>query len=138
MSERQRNWARERLDLLAEGSLDAEEARREAIEVLRGAVGFERWCWPLTDPLSGLSVGGIGEVDFWPQLPRLLALETYGDLTGKPQLVIGRQAAVALSAATGGDLARSRRWRECLDPYGIGDELMAACRDRNGCGPASS
>lgn len=133
MGERRRNRARERLDLLAEGSLDAEEARREAIEVLRGAVGFERWCWPLTDPLSGLSLGGIGEVDFWAKLPRLLALETHGDLTGKPQLVVGRQAAVALSAATGGDLARSRRWRECLDPYGIGDELMAACRDRNGC-----
>src|SRR5262249_49069954 len=39
----------------------------------------------------------------------------------------------ALSAATRGDLARSRRWRECLHPYGIGDEVMTACRDRYGC-----
>ena len=133
MGERQRSRARERLAVLADGTLEAEEARREAIAVLRDAVGFERWCWPLTDPASGLSTGGIGEVDFWPTLPRLLALETHGDLTGKPQLIVGRRASVALSAATGGDLARSRRWRECLDPYGIGDELMTACRDRHGC-----
>ncbi len=49
----------------------------------------------------------------------------------KPRLCSG-QASVVLSAATGGDLARSKRWRECLRPYGIGDELMTACRDRNG------
>ena len=38
-----------------------------------------------------------------------------------------------LSVASGGELARSRRWQECLRPYGIGDELMTVCRDRRGC-----
>jgi DNA-binding CsgD family transcriptional regulator len=133
VGERQRSRARERIAALADGNLGAEEARRETIELLRGAVGFERWCWPLTDPASGLSVGGIGEVDFWPSLPRLLALEEHGDVTSKPQLMTGRRASVALSAATGGDLSRSRRWQECMRPYGIGDELMTACRDHHGC-----
>jgi DNA-binding CsgD family transcriptional regulator len=54
-------------------------------------------------------------------------------VTRKPRLVVGGRATAALSEATGGDLARSRRWRECLRPYGIGDELMTACRDRHGC-----
>jgi DNA-binding CsgD family transcriptional regulator len=128
-----RSRCRDRLELLAGAGLDADAARREAIGELRRAVGFERWCWPLTDPDSGLSVGGIGEVDFWPVLPRLVALEHGGDVTSKPRLLAGRHPSAALSAATRGDLARSRRWRECLRPYGIGDELMTACRDRHGC-----
>jgi DNA-binding CsgD family transcriptional regulator len=119
--ERARTRARERLESLAHARLDSEEARREAIAVLRPTVGFERWCWPLTDPASALSVSGIA------------VLEEHGDLTSKPGLALGRRASVTLSAATRGDLARSVRWRECLRPYGIGDELMAVCRDRHGC-----
>jgi DNA-binding CsgD family transcriptional regulator len=133
MTERARNRARERLAALATADLGAEEARRAAIETLRGAVGFERWCWPLTDPASALSTSGIAEFDLWSEVPRLAVLEEHGDVTSKPRLAVGPQAAVALSAATGGKLARSKRWRECLRPYGVGDELMTVCRDRHGC-----
>jgi DNA-binding CsgD family transcriptional regulator len=132
-SERVRGRARERLEALASADLENEEARREAIAVLRPAVGFERWCWPLTDPGSTVSVSGIAEFDLWAELPRIAALEEHGDVTSKPALVHAERASVALSAATGGDLARSRRWSECLRPYGLGDELMTACRDRHGC-----
>jgi DNA-binding CsgD family transcriptional regulator len=131
--ERARNRACERLDRLVQAGLDSEEARREAVAALRPAVGFQRWCWPLTDPASALSTGGIAEFDLWPELPRIAVLEEHGDVTSKPGLVLGERASVSLSAATGGDLARSRRWRECLRPYGVGDELMTACRDRHGC-----
>lgn len=130
---RTRSRARERLRALAGTSLDSEAARREAIAALRPAVGFERWCWPLTDPASALSISGVAEFDLWPELPRIAALEERGDITSKPGLVLAERASVALSAATDGDLARSRRWRECLEPYGVGDELMTACRDRHGC-----
>jgi DNA-binding CsgD family transcriptional regulator len=130
---RDRNRCRERLALLAGAGLGPDDARRAAIAELRRVVGFDRWCWPLSDPDSALSVGGIGEVDFWPSLPRLVALEHGADLASKPRLLHGRSPSAALSAVTGGDLPRSRRWRECLRPYGIGDELMTACRDRHGC-----
>ena len=133
MGARAINRCRERLQALAAADLDAEEARRAAIAELRRAIGFERWCWPLTDPDTGLATGGIGEFDFAPSLPRLVALEEHGDVTSKPQLIAGARASVALSAATRGDLARSRRWRECLHPYGIGDEVMTVCRDGYGC-----
>jgi DNA-binding CsgD family transcriptional regulator len=133
MGERERNRCRSRLEALSAATLDPEQVRRAAIEELRRAVGFERWCWPLTDPASGLSMSGIGEFDFFPSLPRMVALEEQGDVTRKPHLVVGAQSSVTLSAATRGDLTRSRRWRECLQPYGIGDELMTACRDRHGC-----
>jgi DNA-binding CsgD family transcriptional regulator len=131
--ERARHRARERLETLAGAGLDAEDARYAAIETLRPALAFARWCWPITDPGSTLSISGIGEIDFWPSLPRLAALEEHGDVTSKPWLALGPRASIALSAATRGDLARSRRWRECLRPYGIGDELMTVCRDRHGC-----
>jgi DNA-binding CsgD family transcriptional regulator len=132
--ERERNRARERVRALAGAvDLDAEQARHAVIETLRRAVGFDRWCWPLTDPGSALSTSGIGEFDFWPSLARLVALEEHGDITSKPRLAVGRRASVTLSAATRGDLARSPRWQECLRPYGIGDELMTVCRDRHGC-----
>jgi len=131
--ERARSRARERLETLARTSVDTEDARRAAISALRPVVGFQRWCWPLTDPASALSTSGIAEFDLWPELPRIAVLEEHGDITSKPGLVLGDRASATLSAATGGDLARSKRWRECLQPYGIGDELMTACRDRHGC-----
>jgi DNA-binding CsgD family transcriptional regulator len=133
VGERERNRCRDRLEALTRGSLDAEQARREAIVELRRAVGFDRWCGPLTDPDSALSTSGIGEFDFWPSLAQMVALEEHGDITSKPRLVLDANASIALSGATRGDLARSRRWRECLQPYGIGDELMTVCRDRHGC-----
>jgi DNA-binding CsgD family transcriptional regulator len=38
-----------------------------------------------------------------------------------------------LSAATRGDLARSRRWRESLERFGTGDELRVVASDERGC-----
>lgn len=133
MGERERNRCRERIAAMSQANLDVEQIRRAVIAELRKAIGFVRWCWPLTDPDTGLAASGIGQFDFAPSLPRLVALEEHGDVTSKPQLIVGSRASAALSAATGGDLARSRRWRECLHPYGIGDEVMTACRDRYGC-----
>jgi DNA-binding CsgD family transcriptional regulator len=130
--ERVRNRAKERLEALAEADLDPEQMCRAAVAEVRRAVGFSRWCWPLTDPDTAVAASGTGELDFWPSLPRLVELEEHGDVTSKPRLATSAQASIALSSATGGDLSRSRRWRECLDPYGIGDELMAICRDRYG------
>jgi DNA-binding CsgD family transcriptional regulator len=131
--DRERSRVRERLETLATGALDAEEARYAALATLRRAVGFEQWCWPLTDPGSAVSTSGIGEFDFWPALPRLAALEEHGDVTSKPRLALGPLASISLSAETHGDLARSPRWVECLHPYGIGDELMTVCCDQHGC-----
>ena len=122
MGERERNRCRERIERIAEADLDAEQARRAAIAELRRAIGFERWCWPLTDPDTGLAMSGIGEFDFAPSLARLVALEEQGDVTSKPQLIVGPRASVALSAATRGDLARSRALARVPPPYGIGDE----------------
>lgn len=124
---------RERLEALADAAVAPDEACFTAVGILRGAVGFERWCWPRTDPASALATSGIADFDLWQEVPRIAALEEHGDVTSKPRLVVGARASASLHAATGGDLARSTRWRECMAPYGVGDELMTVCRDRHGC-----
>jgi hypothetical protein len=55
--ERERNRCRERLETLADAGLEPVEARQSAIVELRRAVGFERWCWPTTDPDSAVASG---------------------------------------------------------------------------------
>ena len=94
--------------------------------MLRRAIGFERWCSLLVDPDTLLMSRGIGHNDWARELPRL-NVEDAGtaDVNSLAMLARSRDHAAVLRAATGGDLARSSRWREILSPYGVGDELRA-------------
>jgi DNA-binding CsgD family transcriptional regulator len=133
-SERARARCRERIEALAEATSDLDSVRREAIGELRRAIGFERWCVLLVDPDTLLMSRGIGHNDWARDLPRL-NVEDAGTADVNSLLVLARSRdhTAALRAATGGDLARSRRWREILSPYGVGDELRAAAVDEYGC-----
>lgn len=106
------------------------ELRLEAIDVLRRTIGFDRWCWPLADPAAALHLTGIGELDNWQALPRMILLEQTRDrFNAMPVLAQSRHLGSTLSGATGGDLARSVRWDEGMRPFGIGDELRVALVD---------
>jgi len=59
-------------------------------------------------------------------------LEQQGDVNAAHMLARSRHPVGGLSAATGGDLARSRCWDECLRPYSIGDQATVVMRDRHG------
>ena len=125
---------RERLERLAASTLDCESIQREAITNLQRLVGFDRWCWPLADPKTLLPLGGVGEHDYGPRLPRALELEySGGDFAAKDVLARRANSAGSLSTETGGDLARSPRWDEVMRPVGIGDIAVVACRDAQGC-----
>ena len=104
-SERRRTRGLERLERLAAADLDVDGVRLEAIEEIARVVGFRRWCFVLADP----------------------------DALAKHRIAGLETPVRTLSGATGGDLARSRRWDECLRWRGSGDLLTAACRDRHGC-----
>jgi DNA-binding CsgD family transcriptional regulator len=133
-SERARARCRERIEALADATTDLDSVRREAIGELRRAIGFDRWCVLLVDPDTLLMSRGIGHNDWARDLPRL-NVEDAGtaDVNSLVVLARSRDHAAALRAATGGDLARSSRWREILSPYGVGDELRAAAVDEYGC-----
>ena len=133
-TERQQARCRERVEKLSESSLDCESLRREVIGELQRLIGFDRWCWPLSDPETLLPNGGIAEHDFGPGVPRSLELEySSDDFAAKRILARHANSAGSLNTETGGDLGRSDRWDEVLRPVGIGDVAAVACRDALGC-----
>lgn len=126
------SWTRSRqwISRIAEAGLDAETLRWEIIAELRRAIGFDLWCWPLVDPASNLPTTSMGELAFWPELPRLLELkEADRGQHSETALLHSRDHTRVLSKATEGDRARSIQWREVLGPAGVGDELQACLVD---------
>jgi DNA-binding CsgD family transcriptional regulator len=128
---------RERLERLADSSLGSEELRHEAATELQRTLGFDLWCWGLADPVSLLAYSGVAS-QLPPEqvarvLPRLLALEQQETTLPRHAIAHAPRPVSTLSAATGGELERSRRWAECLGPVGLGDLAVLACRDASGC-----
>jgi DNA-binding CsgD family transcriptional regulator len=131
---RDRGRSRERLERLSESSLDRESIQLEAIAELQAVIGFDRWCWPLSDPETLVPLAGAAEHDYGPNVGRSLELEySGGDFATMDVLARRVNPAASLSAETKGDLARSPRWDQVLRPVGIGDEAVVACRDAVGC-----
>ena len=133
VTERARRRCRERIEQLAESSLDSESLRREAIAELKLAIGFERYCVPLADPETEVVYAGVAETDHIQELPRLLFHDaSLGEPNNGTALARGRVRAGRLSGVTHGELARSRRWSESLERFGTGDELRVIARDERG------
>ena len=119
---------------MSDSTLDCESMQREAIADLRRVIGFDRWCWPFSDPDTLLPLSGLAEHDYGPALARALELEFSGnDFAAKHVLARRANSAGSLGVETEGDLARSPRWDEVMRPVGIGDVASVACRDALGC-----
>ena len=114
---------------LAHAGLDLPEFARDATRVLRRAVPFDGVAVVALDPATALPV------DKWKDNSvtgsagwRLAEIELHEtDVNKFRQLAISGRRAASMSAATGGKLERSRRYRELLRPDGFGDELRAVC-----------
>ena len=136
LRERARSRCRDQLRLLAGSGLDVDSLRLEAIAQLRRAIGFDLWCSPLVDPDSLIPHRPVvsDALPFGARLPQLLVEDQAADeIVNRAKLARGPDPVCVLSVATGGDLARSRRWRDCGEPVGMGDELRAAVVDEHGC-----
>jgi DNA-binding CsgD family transcriptional regulator len=132
---RARSRCLERLEFLAGSAQeDVDSIRRIAVTELKRAIGFERWCVPLVDPDTLISHTGLAETDHIAELPRLqLNDASLREINNGVSLARNRDRVCVLSAVTGGDLARSQRWRESLERYGTGDELRVVAADERGC-----
>jgi DNA-binding CsgD family transcriptional regulator len=120
-----RSRASSALARLARAGHDDDSFRYEAAAVLRQAIGFDWWCWPMIDPGARLPTRYAG-VDAPPdQDVRLFTRLLPEDWDGDPHRTeSGPPSAVTvLSAETGGDLRRDLLWREILGPAGTGDSL---------------
>jgi DNA-binding CsgD family transcriptional regulator len=131
--DRARARARQQIEDLARSDVDLDTLRLEAIGILRRAIGFERWCWPSTDPAAALHLHGVGELDNWPAVAQCILLEQTEDrYNAIARLAAGRRRTATLFCETGGDVAASPRWQAGLRPWGIGDELRSAHVDALG------
>lgn len=95
---------------------------------LRSAVGFDCFSLCQQHPITGMPAGGASDNHvIASQHRRFWQIEFQSSDVNKSHHLVGAATPVAvLSAATGGDLARSARWAELLGPGGLGDELRAA------------
>jgi DNA-binding CsgD family transcriptional regulator len=134
--ERARSRCRSQLQRLADSTLDVDSLRLEVMAHLRQAIGFDLWCCPLVDPDSLVPYRPVvsDALPFGTRLPRMLFQDQAADeIISRAKLARSPEPICLLSAATGGDLARSSRWRDCGQPVGMGDELRAAVVDEHGC-----
>jgi DNA-binding CsgD family transcriptional regulator len=130
------NWARararERIEAIAAASVDARKLRVEALTVVREVIGFDASVWLLTDPATSVGAAPLADVPCMKELPSLIKAKY---ATGLNRWTVLQQASpvALLHAATNGDLARSRLWRDVLSRYAIADVASAVFADRFGC-----
>lgn len=119
--------ARAEIARLARADLNNDGFRLATADVLRTAIGFDWWCWPLLDPAAGLPTRYLGSNPVINGAKRLFfrMLPDAAQPSPKRQSRCPVSTVTTLSAATGGDLHRSRLWRDLLGPRGAGDHLLA-------------
>jgi DNA-binding CsgD family transcriptional regulator len=123
----------ERLGLLGDATLDVDSIRLEAIDALRPAVGFDRWCTLLLDPDTMVISGALDDTGFDAHYPQLIIHDEHDAAVHNVRALARHpERTGVLSHATKGDLARCGRWREIFACYGVGDELRTVAADELG------
>ena len=124
--------ARRELDWLCRQGLEWPTLVEETSRVIRRAVPHERFCFHTIDPATGLLTGGLARnLERGDGYPAMLRNEyTEADVNKWEQLAAHERPVGSLSAATGGRLERSARYRELLRPQECAWELRASLVSR--------
>jgi len=119
---------RQDLRRLVQRGLGVREFALQAPRVLASAVPFDGVCVLTMDPATQVPTGEVVENGLPDTaMARMTEIELSGaDVNTFAALAKAEQHAAGLSAATEGDLGRSRRHRELRQAHGLGDELRAA------------
>jgi DNA-binding CsgD family transcriptional regulator len=123
---RQADTARKDIVRLSHAELDSAALRRAIAARLRRVVPAEAYGFATLDPATMLLTGSVRD-NIPDAAVALLAANEYGQDDYIKFSDLARRAVPVgrLSAATRGDPARSRRYREIFIPHGWGDELRA-------------
>lgn len=125
MSSNDAQRARDSMVPLCHRGLDVPELVRRAAVALHAAIRFDRSCWHTIDPATLMFTGAIK--DRFVADPRFPRYEySIDDVNKFAHLARQRRPAGILSQATGGMPQQSARYRDLLEPLGIGDELRVA------------
>jgi hypothetical protein len=123
---RQAETARKQIVRLAHAGLDSVAMRRAIAARLRRIVPAEAYGFATLDPATLLLTGSVRE-NIPDETVVLLARNEYAQDDYLKFAALARRAVPVgrLSAATRGDLTRSRRYRDIFCPRGWGDEMRA-------------
>ncbi len=126
-------WATERAEediiRLCHSGLDSRALRAAVFDRLQRIIPYEAFWCATTDPSTQLFTGAVHDGIDTQVVPALVNNEFLRDDFNKfTNLARSRQAVSTLKAATHGDLTRSTRYREILEPKGLGNELRAVFR----------
>lgn len=111
--------------------LEPDALRAAVIPRLRKAVPVDALWWATVDPSTLLFTNAYREELPGDSVPYFVDNEFLGDDVNKWTEVASIPTGVrTLSAATGGKLARSPRYRDIFEPMGLADELRAVLRTR--------
>ena len=118
---------------LGEAGLDDRDLRRQILTTLGEVIAFDSFAWLLTDPVTTVGTAPLAEVPRVSELPVLIKAK-YATRVNRWTILLRQASPVGLLCeATGGELARSRVWREVMSRHGIGDVASAVFADQHGC-----
>lgn len=126
--------AREAVAAASVSGDDAETFLRKVVAAVRRAVPHDAGGWCVTDPGTLLWTGGV--IHGLPLEVGVGFVENElddDDALKFRSLAAMRRPSGVLSAATGGDLERSPRYRKLYAPHGLGDELRVAAIADGAC-----
>ena len=130
-------WARtrasERIEDLCASRPDAAALRCGVLDAIRTVVEIDAFVWLLTDPVTTVGVAPFAQVPCLPELPQLIKAK-YATGINRWTTLMGAGSPVGLLRDTvGGELVRSRVWREVMSRYAVGDVASVVFADRFGC-----
>jgi DNA-binding CsgD family transcriptional regulator len=121
--------ARQEILHLCHAGLDSRTLRVEVFERLQRVIPYAAYWCSATDPETLLFTGAVMQGIEYAAIPAYVTNELRGEDANRFTELAKRKSPVAtLYTATRGDLRRSPRFREILEPVRQGDELRAALR----------
>lgn len=129
----QRIRARERIVALGDAGLGERDLRRQVLTLLSGVISFDWYAWLLTDPVTTVGTAPLAEVPRISELPTLIKAKYATTVNRWTALLLQASPTELLTVATGGELGRSRVWREVMSQDGVSDVASMVFADQYGC-----
>ncbi|HEY8700423.1 MAG TPA: helix-turn-helix transcriptional regulator [Arthrobacter sp.] len=127
------NRSLERLQLVADASLDHRSLRTGVLAELGRVLPFDAFVWPLCDPATATGISPRAHVPCPEELPLLIRLKYLTRKGRWTQLAGTASPVMSLLRGTGGDPSRSMLWDGVLKRYGVKDVLSTVFDDKHGC-----
>lgn len=126
---------RGRIEEACAGSLTAKALRERVSALVRRAVPFDAYNFPLTDPATRLATSPLADIPMlpWPRLPGLIRWRYLTVQFRWDRLLDSTAGAVSLVSATGGRPEQSPLWLHVQRDLGVTDTATVAFGDRYGC-----